>query len=344
MANRFMVAPMTNTQSNGDGTLSDDEFRWLTMRAAGGFGSVMTCATHVQPNGQGWPGELGSFSDSHGPGLSQLSQSIHSHGSQALVQLFHGGLRAKPELFGETQTISASENSMGNARAMTLGEIDQLVENFAAAAQRCEKAGFDGVEIHGAHGYLLCQFLSPEYNHRSDEYGGSLGNRVRLINRIIDAIRSRTGSEFIVGLRLSPEGNGLDFGEMHQLSEEFLKDPRLDFLDISLWDCFKLPDDPAYGAKDLLGWYADLERSSVRLGVAGKIYSSADAQKVLDRGADFALIGKGAILHHDFANRALEDPSFAMETTPVTPEYLAKEGLGPAFIAYMRRWDGFVAD
>ena len=204
MKNRFMLAPLTNTQSHPDGTLSDDEFAWLTYRAEGGFGLTMTCAAHVQAAGQGFPGQLGVFGDQHLPGLSRLAAAIKAHGSIASVQLHHAGMRSPKELIGQAP-LCPSEDAETGARALTLPEVEQLRDDFIAAAVRAQTAGFDGVEIHGAHGYVLCQFLSPTINRREDRYGGSPENRARIVREIIDGIRSACHPDFHLGIRLSPE-------------------------------------------------------------------------------------------------------------------------------------------
>ena len=158
--NRLMLAPLTNTQSHPDGRLSDEEFHWLTLRAAGGFGLVMTCAAHVQRIGQGFPGQLGVFSDDHLPGLTRLATEIKARGAVSSVQLHHAGLRSPEALIGE-RPVGPSEDAETNTRALSTGEVEALTDDFVAAAVRAERAGFDGVELHGAHGYILCAFLSP---------------------------------------------------------------------------------------------------------------------------------------------------------------------------------------
>ena len=209
MKNRFMLSPLTNQQSNPDGTLSDDEERWLTMRAAGGFGMTMTCASHVDPIGQGFPGQLGCFSDDHLPGLTRLAAGIREQGSVAIVQLHHAGRRAPAELIG-TSPLAPAEDAKYGARRMTTDEVHEVIESFVAAAVRCDEAGFDGVELHGAHDYLLCEFLNVEFNDRTDAYGGSRGARFRIFDEIIAGIRQRCRPDFQVGVRLSPERFGLD--------------------------------------------------------------------------------------------------------------------------------------
>jgi 2,4-dienoyl-CoA reductase-like NADH-dependent reductase (Old Yellow Enzyme family) len=342
MKNRFMLAPLTNSQSHDDGTLSDEEFRWLTMRAEGGFGLTMTCASHVQARGRGFPGQLGIFSDAHIPGLARLSAAIRRRGSLSMVQLHHAGMRAPAALIGG-QPVGPSDDAETGARSLDTAEVAQLVEDFASAAMRAERAGFDGVELHGAHGYVLAQFLSPEINRREDRYGGSLENRSRILFDILTAIRSRCRADFNVGVRLSPERFGLRLPEIVTVAGQLMGTGMIDFLDLSLWDVFKEPIDPEFQGRSLLSCFTALERGKVRIGAAGRISGGLDAARCLEAGLDFVIIGRAAILHHDFPERVRADPRFQARGLPVTPEYLGREGLSPAFIGYMGNWKGFVA-
>ena len=340
--NRFMLAPLTNLQSHADGRLSDDEFQWLTYRAAGGFGHVMTCAAHIQRVGQGFPGQLGNFGDDHLGGLERLATAIRAEGAVSSVQLHHAGIRAPADLIGE-QPRGPSDDPEFKARALGEGEVEALIEDFITAATRAEKAGFDGVELHGAHGYILCAFLSPQTNRRNDRYGGSLENRARIVFEIIRGIRARTRADFQLGLRLSPERFGLKLAEQRDLAGQLLDSGDLDYLDMSLWDVFKDPVETEFFAKPLIDWFSELPRGQTRLGVAGKLTSAQDCRRALDHGADFAILGRAAILHHDFPLRAQADPDFHSTALPVTRAYLKQERLGPAFIKYMSGWKGFVA-
>jgi 2,4-dienoyl-CoA reductase-like NADH-dependent reductase (Old Yellow Enzyme family) len=344
MKNRLMLSPLTNLQSHADGTLSDDEYRWLTLRSQGGFALTMTCASHVQAMGQGFPGQLGCWSDAHLPGLTRLATGIKAAGSVAHVQLHHAGMRTPRELINNQAPVCPSEDAETGARALTLAEVEQLREDFVAAAMRAERAGFDGVELHGAHGYILCQFLSPQYNRRDDRYGGSLDNRCRLVFEIIDGIRRRCRPDFTLGIRVSPERFGLHLGEMRDVVQRLLHDGRLDYVDLSLWDVFKEPNEEAFRSRPLVDWFTDLDRRDVKLGVAGKIMDGATARRCLQHGADFVTIGRAAILHHDFPERLRKDPDFAAIPLPVGAEHLRAEGLGPAFVEYMKTWKGFVAE
>jgi 2,4-dienoyl-CoA reductase-like NADH-dependent reductase (Old Yellow Enzyme family) len=223
--------------------------------------------------------------------------------------------------------------------------VEQLIADFITAAVRAERAGFHGVELHGAHGYLLAQFLDGENNQRTDQFGGSFANRCRVLLTIIDGVRARTGPGFQLGLRLSPERFGITMPESLTLATQVLAEGKLDYLDMSLWDCFKPPQDPAYADRPLIDHFAALPRGATRLGVAGKIMDAATAQRCLAHGADFVLIGRGAMLNHDFAALALADPAFRCVERPVTRAWLEKEGLGPAFIGYVAStWKNFVSD
>jgi 2,4-dienoyl-CoA reductase-like NADH-dependent reductase (Old Yellow Enzyme family) len=341
MKNRFMLAPLTNLQSHPDGKLSDDEFNWLTYRATGGFGLVMTCAAHVQAIGQGFPGQLGVFSDDHLPGLTRLAAAIRAEGSLSSVQLHHAGIRSPKELITGAP-VGPSDDAETGSRAMSLGEVEQLIEDFIAAAVRCEKAGFDGVELHGAHGYILCAFLSPETNRREDRYGGSLENRARILFEIIKGVRERTRPDFQLGLRLSPERFGLGFADQREVARQALAGGALDYLDMSLWDTFKAPAEADFAHKPLIDWFTDLPRGETRLGVAGKLTTAENCRRALEHGADFVLLGRAAILHHDFPRKVAADPEFRSAALPVTRDHLRAERLGPVFVDYMSSWKGFV--
>lgn len=339
--NSFMLAPMTNSQSNEDGTLSEDEYHWLTMRAKGGFGITMTCASHVQEIGKGFPGQLGIFSDRHIESHQKLSKGIQAFGSLAVIQLHHAGMRSPTELLAE-KPICPSENIKHNARGISLLEIEQLRADFVAAAIRAKKSGYDGVEVHGAHGYIISQFLSNEINKRTDRYGGSLENRARLLFEIIDAIRAECGPNFLLGVRLSPERFGMKLAEVKNVSKRLMSEGSIDFLDISLWDVWKQPEEKKHQGSRLLAHFTKLDRKNVKLTVAGNIRSANDVTKVLEEGVDFVSVGRSGILHHNFPELVLNDAGFTPIKTPVSLEHLQKEGLSSSFINYMKRWDNFV--
>ncbi|RYG64556.1 NADH:flavin oxidoreductase [bacterium] len=341
LKNRLVLAPMTNTQSFPDGKLSDDEYHWLTMRAQGGFALTITAASHVQAVGQGFPGQIGIFGDQHLEGLSRLAKGIKERGSVAAVQLHHAGNRSPQKLVGVP--VSSSDDPETGARGLTLEEVEQVRDDFIAAAKRAEKAGFDGVQIHGAHGYILVQFLSPEINKRTDRYGGSLENRSRLMFEIIDGIRAETGPNFHVGLRLSPERFGLPLLEVRDVTAEVMKQAKVDYVEISAWDVDKEPEEEALKGRKLMSYFTEIERGEVRLGTAGKVHSGPVAAAVIESGCDFVSIGQAGILRHDFPLRVENDPQYQAPPLPVTAEFLHEEGVGVALVDYLRLRPGFIA-
>ena len=343
MKNRFMLAPLTNTQSFEDGTLSNDEFLWLTLRAKGNFGITMSCASHVQEIGKGFPGQLGIFDNKHIDGLKRLTDEIRKYESLSVAQLHHAGMRSPEEIIGESP-VCPSADEKTKSRSLSNEEVNFLRDDFINAAIRAKKSGYDGIELHGAHGYILCQFLSSSINKREDEYGGSLENRSRIIFEIIDGIRSECGKDFLLGIRLSAERFGIKLTESKTLCQKLIDDGKIDFLDISLWDSFKDPVEEEHKGKTLLQHFTELNRKEVLLTVAGNIRTGEDVDKIISSNVDFVTIGRAAILHHDFPNKVLENQNFIPIDTPSPKEHLRKEGLSEKFIEYLKVFKGFVEE
>jgi 2,4-dienoyl-CoA reductase-like NADH-dependent reductase (Old Yellow Enzyme family) len=344
--NRAWLAPMTNQQSHDDGALSDDELRWLELRAAGGFGVVETCAAYVAADGRGWPGELGIDDDRLLPGLGRLAGALARHGACGVVQLFHGGLRSPPALLGHAPWSASGGEvpGVGPVRAATEGDLARVVAQFGDAARRAHAAGFGGVELHGAHGYLLSQFLSATFNRRADRWGGDLEGRARLLREATRAARAAVPARFVVGVRLSPEdhGNarGLDLDESIEVAR-WLADDGADFIHVSLWDA-RRPTTKRPGEHAVPLFRRALPRE-VALVAAGGVWTRADADDLLALGADAVAVGRAAIANPDWAARAA-DAQWRPRRPPLTRAELADRGLAPRFADYMRRWEGFVAD
>lgn len=340
IANRFGLAPLTNQQSHDDGSLGDGELQWLKLRAEGGFGLVTTCATHVQANGQGFAGQLATFDDRHIPGLERLATAVRRAGACAIAQIYHAGVRAAADLVDER--VGPSDDPEAGARGLSLGEVEQLVEDFAAAARRCQQAGFDGVNLHGAHSYLITQFLSERNNRRQDRYGGDLEGRSRFLLDVIDAVRGRCGADFKIGVRMSPERFGLKLEEMLVVVAGLLRHSALDYVDISMMEVRKEPEEEPFKGRSLLSYFTALERQGVRLAVAGSMTDGVIAADIVSQGVDFLLIGRAGILHPDFPRQVGARPDFAARPLPVTAEYLASVGVSPPFVDYLRTWPGTV--
>lgn len=330
--NRLALAPMTNKQSHPDGTLSDDEIQWLLARARHGFGMVMTAAAYVDPAGKAWQGQLGVSDEAHLPGLTRLAEGIRDAGAASVVQLHHGGMRSNPEVSGHA-AVAPFDDAETGARALTTDEIHATVESFARAAALTERAGFDGVQLHGAHGYLLSQFLDT-HNLRTDGYGGGLNERARIIRETIAAVRAATSASFHVGIRLSVERLGLDTSEMLQLVGELLLEGELDHIDVSLWDAAKMPEDALGSGERLVDIFTALPRGATRLGIAGKIPDGLSAQEALATGADFINVGRAAVADERVAERLLADPTHRGPDFPVTKQHLRENHLGEAFVTY----------
>ncbi|HWN85901.1 MAG TPA: NADH:flavin oxidoreductase [Vicinamibacterales bacterium] len=339
--NRVVLAPMTNKQSHADGSLGENELRWLCSRAEGGFGVVMTCAAHVAKDGQGWPGELGIFDDALLPGLTTLADALRQRGAVSMVQIFHAGLRADPAVSGATPWSASAADGI---RAATEDDLARVTGQFADAAWRAKTAGFDGVELHGAHGYLFTQFLSTEQNRRTDGWGGALANRARLLREALRTVRDRVGPSFTVGVRLSPEnfGNakGLDLDESVQTAR-WLADDGADFIHLSLWRALE-PTTKRPGEHPLPMFRAALP-IDVALVAAGAIWTRAEADAVIELGADGVALGRSAIVNRNWPLQARHG-AWEPRRPPVTMADLRDEGLSEPFAAYMRTWKGFVEE
>jgi 2,4-dienoyl-CoA reductase-like NADH-dependent reductase (Old Yellow Enzyme family) len=344
--NRTVLAAMTNKQSHEDGTLSDEEISWLLMRAEGGFGIVTTAASHVHPNGKSWEGEMGVWSDHHIPRLNELASGIRERGAISLIQLFHGGLRAPRSLTGE-QPSSASENFEKGVeekcRELSNQEISNLVASFGEAARRSEEAGFDGVEVHGAHGYLICQFLGSRTNRRQDKWGGDLGGRSLFLKEILSEIRRKTTEDFLICVRISPEHEvGVTLRDSLSLSV-MMRDWGVDILHISCWDAFTGAKWDTEDSRTITRRFRETVGEGFPIISTGSVWTESDAEFVLDEGADMVGVARVGIAHSDWASR-LGEGGYEPSRPPFSSDHLLNEGLSPIFIDYMRRWKDFVED
>ncbi|MCD6571123.1 MAG: NADH:flavin oxidoreductase [Deltaproteobacteria bacterium] len=212
LPNRVVMPPMVTNLGNKDGTVSDATIAYIKRRAKGGPGLIITEVTAVHPNGSAIDTELGAFDDRFIPGLKRLTDAVHATGAKIAMQLHHTG-RESFFLLQEGKAIAPSAIPSlvfgMTPKEMTIEDIKKIVTAFGRAALRAKEAGFDAVEIHGAHGYLLCQFLSALSNHRKDEYGGSIKNRARFTIEVLHEVRTQVGGNFPILLRISAEEGGV---------------------------------------------------------------------------------------------------------------------------------------
>ena len=221
LANRFIRSATWEGLADENGGCTPELVGRLIELARSCVGLIITGHTYVHPDGQATPWQLGVDKDARIDALSQMTEAVHREGGRIVMQLAHGGLRADPQLTHTTPVgPSTAEGLVKSAgKEMTTADIHQVVTAFGQAAQRAKAAGFDGVQIHAAHGYLLSQFLSPAFNQRVDEYGGTVENRVRIILEVLRNIRQTVGRNYPILIKINSEDfleNGLSF-------EDFLK-------------------------------------------------------------------------------------------------------------------------
>ena len=226
--NRMIQPAMGTNYSSADGFVTEQLVNYIYRRAAGGVGLVITEITLPDPEGRVIPGELDMSKDIYIAGAAKLVNAAHAGGAKIFMQFAHGGCFAMKSVSGVAPAtpsgVATFQTGFEECRVMTVDEIHELVDAYAQAALRAKKAGFDGIEIHCAHGYMPQQFLSPYTNRRTDEYGGSLENRARFSLEILQEARKLVGKDFPIMYRLSaeeytiPEGITLDqaceFAEM----------------------------------------------------------------------------------------------------------------------------------
>lgn len=215
LKNRLVMPPMATNYASKDGEITQRQIDYYTERAKGGVGLIIVEISCVDsPVGRGAIRQIGIDNDRFIPGLRRLAKAIKRHGARAAIQLHHAGRQTTSQITGHQPVapspIPTSEGEQ--PRPLTIKSIETLIERFVEAAERAKKAGFDGVEIHGAHGYLISQFLSPLSNHRQDAYGGSVEKRARFLLDVIKSARSKVGKDYPLWCRLSAMEIGADGG------------------------------------------------------------------------------------------------------------------------------------
>lgn len=335
--NRLALAPLTNVQSRADGTLSDEELRWLTRRAQGGFGIVMTCAAYVSPQGKAWRGQLGVADDAHLPGLTRLAEALHEHDTCAMVQLHHAGAKATLA----PQKLSTVDD--GDVRGAKNADLERVRRDYVNAALRAQRAGFDGVEIHGANGYIFTQFLAPADNPRTDEYGGGLDGRARLLRETMRDVRVAVGPDFLVGVRISPvdtwDRRGLLLDDSVQVAQWLVEDGA-DVIHLSLRDAsgpppFEENDTPVVTA------FREALPVDIPVMAAGGIRDANDLEAALSTGVDIPTIGRAAIGDPDWARNIVE-PGWSPTPTPLTRAHLTSVDVSPVFVKYLLKFPGLI--
>lgn len=206
LRNRFVHSATNEGMADADGFANERLIRWQEAVAEGEIGLLIPGNAYVSEQGKSRPGQMGVQSDAMLPGLVAMVAAVHRHGARIALQLQHAGANMYvPSATGYALGPSAANLTGLECREMTKADIEQTVADFAAAAARAKKAGFDAVQLHGAHSYLISQFISPWFNRRTDEYGGSLENRARFTLDIIRAVRGAVGPDYPVLIKTNSD-------------------------------------------------------------------------------------------------------------------------------------------
>lgn len=340
LRNRIGVSPMCQ-YSAIDGFANDWHLTHLGARAIGGAGMIVMEATGVTPEGRITPGCHGIWKDEHIEFLTRITGFIREQGAAPAIQLAHAGRKASSDLpwrggkplktgEGAWETLAPSAIPFSKdapaPKAMTAEDIKRVIESFAAAAQRAVKAGFQAIELHGAHGYLLHEFISPLSNRRDDNYGGSEENRFRLITEVLDAVRAVVPADMPVGARLSCSdwtAGGLTIDDSLRLSKQ-LKEHGADFIDCSSGGNVpdaKIPQGPGYQvpfSKELRA------KAGIATAAVGLITEAKQANDIIAKGeADMVFL----------ARAFLRDPFWALHAA----QALGVEAKAP--LQYLRAFD-----
>lgn len=325
LKNRIVIAPMTHWSSNPDGSVSEEELKYYARRSSG-VSAVITACAYVIPNGKGFHGQFAVDRDEMIPSIQKVATAIQEQGAKAILQIYHGGRLSPPELVPNGEIVSASEvpaerPGMKTPRALTEAEIEEIIDAFGEATRRAIEAGFDGVEIHGANGYLIHQFFSPHSNRREDRYGGSLEKRMTFPLKIIDKVKSvvaqHAKSPFIIGYRFSPEEPetpGITMDDTLQFVD-VLANQGLDYLHVSLTDFHSTP---RAGVKDLtktrIKYLLETINNRVPLIGVGSIITADDAKNALDTGVALIAIGREIIVDPDWVKKIYEGKEMEIST------------------------------
>lgn len=317
LENRAVMPAMGTAYAGMDNTPGERLVQYLARRARGGTGLIITEVTAVTPRGKGFPNELGIWSDDFIGPLSRIPEAIHREGGKAAIQLHHAGRETFPQAAGGLPEAPSAIPSviLGQpCEEMSVERIGEVIGAFASAALRARKAGFDAVEIHSAHGYLLNQFLSPFSNQRSDAYGGSEENRSRFVLEIIMEARKAVGKDFPIIVRFSADElvrGGFDLEFTRRLAPQLVK-AGADALHVSV-GVYSTPGGLSIASMDTPPGFNLFRARAIKevvdvpvIGV-GRISDVALAEEALTRGdADLISFGRQHLTDPDFIRKAKE--------------------------------------
>ena len=318
--NRLVVAPMTHFGSQADGLISDQERTFLSNRA-GDMGMFITAATLVQKDGKAFHGQPEATGEHCLDSLKETAQILQQQGAKAILQIHHGGSKAIDDLLDGLDKISASASESEHAREATAEEVEALIASYAQAADLALRAGFDGVEIHGANTYLIQQFYSAQSNRRNDQWGGSLENRMRFPLAVIDAVvavrEKHQRDDFIIGYRFSPEepgDDGLTMTETGALIDALVQKP-LQYLHVSLWEFDKKIRRGGDTAQTRMQFIHERINGKLPLIGVGNLFTADQILAAYETGwAEFIALGKTVMINPHIATQIREGREDEIET------------------------------
>jgi 2,4-dienoyl-CoA reductase-like NADH-dependent reductase (Old Yellow Enzyme family) len=316
MSNRFVRSATWEGMAANDGAVTPELVATMNALAEGGVGLIISSHAYVRPEGQATPRQLGVYKDELIPGLQGMAASVHERGGKIVMQLAHAGHFAAEQLIGQPPLVVSDFEGLAKSprKEITARDIREIVSAFAEAAGRAKAAGFDGVQIHSAHGYLLSQFLSPAFNRRRDGYGGNVVNRARIHLEIYRAIRGVVGNGYPVLIKMNCKDfseNGLSLDESVQAAG-LLADAGLDAIEVSggLLTGGKLsPSRPGINSEEKEAYFSEEVRAFRRaihipLILVGGVRSFEVAERLVDNGmADYVSMSRPLIREPDLINR-----------------------------------------
>ncbi len=329
LRNRIVMAPMTTWSANPDGTISEQELEFYKRRSQN-VGLVITGCTYVTPSGIGFTHEFAAYDDRFINSLEKLAAAAQSGGAPAILQIFHAGNKAIPELVSNNDVISASASSVKSgdfmkrvvqSREMTENEIQETIRAFGDVTKRAIKAGFDGIELHGAHGFLLQNFFSPLFNQRNDRWGGDLEGRMRfplaVLQEVKNVVYEYATKPFAIGYRISPEESatgGLRIEDTYKLLDRLISSG-ISYIHtslVSINDSYPVESPNGPRTIELI-----LNHIAGRVPViaAGKIRTPSQAQEAISTGLPLVAIGKGLVINPEWVTLAESGRGHEIQTT-----------------------------
>lgn len=329
LRNRIVMAPMTTWSANPDGTISEQELEFYKRRSQN-VGLVITGCTYVTPSGIGFTHEFAAYDDRFINSLEKLAAAAQSGGAPAILQIFHAGNKAIPELVPNNDVISASASSVKSgdfmksvvqSREMTENEIQETIRAFGDVTKRAIKAGFDGIELHGAHGFLLQNFFSPLFNQRNDRWGGDLEGRMRfplaVLQEVKNVVYEYATKPFAIGYRISPEESatgGLRIEDTYKLLDRLISSG-ISYIHtslVSINDSYPVESPNGPRTIELI-----LNHIAGRVPViaAGKIRTPSQAQEAISAGLPLVAIGKGLVINPEWVTLAESGRGHEIQTT-----------------------------